>query len=64
MTLVEVLDAEAAAITAGDAAACGATQLDHLPPCGRISTHLVDGQAARESHAHQEGGAWTTWLDA
>jgi AraC-like DNA-binding protein len=63
MTLVEVLDAEAAAIAAGEATTCGAPGLGDTPvPCARISTHLVDGQAARESHAYRDGDppTWTT----
>lgn len=62
-TFAEILDTEAEAVAAGSATACGALLLDAA--CGRISTHLDDGQAARESHAARAGDppTWTTWLD-
>jgi hypothetical protein len=67
LTLVQVLDAEAELVAAGHATICGAPSSGDTPAaCARISSHLVDGHAARESHAHRDGDppTWTTWLDA
>jgi hypothetical protein len=52
MTLQQCLDAEARAVKAGQAAACGEPQFGNLAIlCQRSSTHLVDGVLGRESHA-------------
>lgn len=58
-TFVEVLNAEAARVEAGEAEACNAP----LPysddvRCGRIATHQEDAEMMLDVHA---GLQWVTW---